>query len=272
MAEESQASDSTKWQLIVAIGLAILVVILFNLNQARILKAQKGETVELLIYARGLRVGDRVSTKDITVREISSRGAEGYGRVLRNKTADRDSIVGEFLSQDVRKGEYVQWAHVTGTEEGRPSSRIGEAALFISVPIESLTSPGSDMRPGDRINLLGRFNLGGKVETVRVIENVRVLSAGGQGMSSLVSSGTGAKSSRTRSSYRSIGIEVPPEVSIQLQNLRTHLVGEYVVELRNPRDQILADTDQPGTINDKLKELARGAAVIRGGSGESPGR
>ena len=35
MADESQASDSNKWQLIVAIGLGILVVILFNVNQAR---------------------------------------------------------------------------------------------------------------------------------------------------------------------------------------------------------------------------------------------
>jgi hypothetical protein len=273
MAEESQAGDNSKWQLFVAIGLAILVVILFNVNQARMRRLAEGDMVELLQYTRNMRVGDRITEKDITVQPIPARGAEGLKRVLRNQQEDYNSVVRQYLSKDVRKGDFVEWSHVSGSGEDRPSHNIEETELEIGVPIESLTSPGRDMSIGDRINLVGRFPLNGKIEAVRVIENVRVLSIGGQGMSSLgTGSGVSTGSSRSKSAYRSIGLEISPEISLQLQNLRTYLVGDYVVELRNPRDQTLADTDVAGTINEKLKELTRGAPAGTRGRPDSQGR
>ena len=210
-----------------------------------------------------MRIGERVSAKDIKVQEVPSRGAEGFGRVLRDQREDRDSVINQFLTQDVRADDYVQWSHVSGSEEARSSYKIDQPGLRIDMPIETLTSPGSDMSPGDRINLVGRFNVDGKLEAVRVIENVRVLAVGGQGMGTLSSSGGGSSSSRSKGSYRSIGIEVTSEVSLQLQNLRSHLVGEYVIELRNPRDQTLSDTDESGTINKKLQGLVKAATIGR---------
>ena len=273
MAEESQASDSTKWQLFVAIGLAILVIILFNVNQASMRRRAEGDTIELLRYNRDMRVGDRISAQDITVQTIPARGAEGLKSVLRNRKEDRDFIVNQYLSKDVGKGDYIEWSDISGSGEDRASGNIEIPNVERGVPIDSATSPGRDLSIGDRVNLIGRFNLNGRIEAVRVIENVRVVSIGGQGMDTLGSAG-GVRSSgsRSRSSYRSIGIQVSPIVSLQVENLLNHLIGEFVIELRNPRDQTLADTDTSATINEKLKDLTQGAATSHRGTPESQGR
>jgi len=86
------------------------------------------------------------------------------------------------------------------------------------------------------------------------------------GLSSLGDSDGDSRRKPSRS-YRSVGIEVTPDVSTQLLNLRTHMIGEFIVELRNPRDNQLTDTDEAGQINPDLAELAKTAA---GGAGGRP--
>jgi len=158
MAEQPPKTQSNAWQLIVAIGLGVLVVILYNVHQARIRRAHRGEMINVLVYRQNLRAGDQLTHKALDEVELSKTAAERLQNVVQDD--ERNFLVTQTLISDVYKGNYVEWSHISGSEAARPSAGISETLYRISLPIEGVTSPGADMRPGDRINLLGTFVLG----------------------------------------------------------------------------------------------------------------
>ena len=62
-------------------------------------------------------------------------------------------------------------------------------------------------------------------------------------------------------------IEVSEEVSLMLDNLKTRLIGEWGVEIRNPADP---ERNRPGEISPLLRDFARQASVVRVGAPAGP--
>jgi len=260
MAEEAQGVRN-KWLLLVAVLLGVVVVIIYNADRRRAIEAAKGEDVAVLTYTRDLSIGDTVVPRDLTVTMMDAKAVERLGDVMKKKDREGFFAVPRRIRQDVTKSDLAKWSHVTGTKGGYPSHAIKEGMVRISVPISSATSPGRDLRPGDRINLVGIFELTpGHPEAIRAISDVKVLEAGGVGMTEMQASSSGYRTPRASRSYRSIALEVDPAVSLKLTNLTTHVIGEFTVELRNPGMQY---PEESGVINEELEELSRTARTGR---------
>ena len=122
---------------------------------------------------------------------------------------------------------------------------------------------------GDRSARMLGDNVVRNFKTYRILRGVRVLAIGGEGIDpgKVLKSDSRVKRLRT---YRSITIELPEDVSIQLANVLTHVSGGCWVELRP-----IGERKEIARINPELSKLAEAPARplpgempgLRGGSG-----
>ena len=223
--------------LVVALVLAAVVVVAFNFHVARVRREARGDTVRLLRLRSDMQAGERIDEDDLEVVEIDRSVAEGYGDVL---TADRIGYATtSTLNQSVRKGRWLQLGHTITREEDSPSARIVRGLVTHTFGVDSQRAPGELLRIGDRVNVLGMLSLGGRpLQAYRIIENLKVVEIGGRSYQEpSASRRRGDSSSEGMRQFQKITVEVPPDVSIQLANVLTHVQGDVWIEVRNPTDR-----------------------------------
>ncbi len=273
MAEESQGVQN-KWLLVVAAILGIIVAIVYNVDRNRAIRIAEGAKKRVLVYKVDIKANQRVPAKNLTVRTVDAKTIETMNLMTEK---DMGAIVNQPIRQDVKQNDYVAWSHVTRSPEENPSYSISndDDMVRISVPIDSVTSPGRDLRPNDRINLVGLFEVvPGKPSSYWAVANVRVLEAGGIGVKDVGAQAAGKNAPRGSRSYRAVALEVPLGVHLKLVNLTTHLLGSFQVQVRSPGAVYSIDdpnADGDVTFNEELAKLAKVAATGRGGvSGMTP--
>jgi Flp pilus assembly protein CpaB len=230
------------------IGALVVVVYVWHIAQVR--KAGRGETVQLLEFARDMDAGEAVGVEDLNVITVETSIAKGLGNVVRKS---RDEVRGYALNQPVQRGAFLQWSQILGQQGHGPSSAIRRGMEAFTVAIESRTAPGMILNVGDRIALLGKLRVrGGPLKTHRLIEGVRVLAIGG-----VTTGGDGANPGirrRVQRSYRNLTMEVTPEVANQLADVMSHLQDLPQVVVLSPHEDSRRFPDRP-QVPEELRAL-----------------
>ena len=251
MAEEIPAIRNKKL-LVVALILAAIVVVIYNVHITQVRKAGRGQMVDLLKFRNDMDTGQVVTKKNIRVEQVDRMYYKSLGNVVARK--DYDLVVGSVMNQSARKDQFVKYAHVTATEGGGPASRLGKNMVAVSLEIDPRNVPGDILRVYDRVNILAKLSVSkGRLKTYRVIKSVRVLAVGGRGEQTKRISNRGARTASMPRSYRSITVEIPEKISLELSNVLSHRVGSISLELCG------GSTPDPaaGKISSQLQPLAQ---------------
>ena len=263
MAEEAPAVQNKKL-LLVSILLAILVVIIYNVHVHQIIKGQTGQLMRLCKAARDLRRGDKITRQDIIIEEVPSQYTQALGKVVQAK--DIDFLMGqkEGLNKDVAQGAWFQWSDLTGASEENKLKEMRKGMVGLAVQINPAESPGEILRPGHRVNLVGRLEVGNRpLQAYRILEAIRVLAVAGIGAQEDVGRrGPGAVMQRGPRSYRSLTIEVHSSVSPALKNVLSYVQGDIWLEVCHP-DARPEGSKPYSEINPELASLAKQTKVAQ---------
>jgi Flp pilus assembly protein CpaB len=250
MAEEERGGVQNIWLLFIALGLGLIVVVIYNVHIYRVRREGRGKTIRLLRVSRDMDSGDKVARDDIVVIPVDKRFENSLGNVI-----GADSLefaVGSTVNQAIEKDQWLLWGHITRVGEDNPNP-ISRGMVGVTVPIDPQRVPGTLLRPRDRVNILAVLGPGkGPLKTYRIIDWVRVLAVGGRGPEQARATSSGTRRPVGMRIYRSITVEVTPDVSLQLANVLTHISGSCWVELISSKD---AKPRNAGRINPDLKDL-----------------
>lgn len=258
MAQEAPGIQN-KWLLVIAAVLGLLVVVIFNVHINQVRNAAKGEPVRLVRFARDIEVGERVTRKDLEVVEVDQKLAAPLGNIV---TEDQLNVADGVMSQSALKGNWFMWSFVLQDNRSLPSRRISTGKRAMTLDIDPTRAPGDILRPGDRVDVLGLLVVNNEAKTYRIIEGLKVLGIGGRGLreSTLERSKTAVNDEGQRT-YRSLTVEIEPEISPQLADVLSRVVGSIWVEVRNPDE---SPKSEWGRVDSRLQKLT-GVAKTRGG-------
>jgi len=234
----------------VSLGLGLVVVVIYNVHMYNVRKENRGKTVELIRVTRRIDPGEKLKEEDLEVRALPQQYEGSLGNVVPGENLDL--AVGETVNRGLEKNSWLLWSYITGRDMSKPSNEIGPGNVAITVPLDSKMVPGDILRTNDQVNILGMFGDKGALKTYRILRGVRVLGIGGAGINpgKVETPNRLYKGQRT---YRSITIELPEDVSLQLANVLTHVSGGCWVELRRTGD---GNPREFNRINPELKKLA----------------
>lgn len=252
MAEEERGGVQNVWLLFIALGLGLLVVVIYNVHIYNVRREGRGRSVLLLRLLTDMEAGKKLTAEDLESVPVPRQHESSLGNVVPEE--NRNYAVGQALNRAVEKGRWLLWEHITGRPPGDPAYAIGRGNVAVAVPLNSKLSPGDILRPNNRVNLVGLLPVGSSLKTFRIMEGVRVLAIGGEGIKPSRGIDDPAPSRRAARSYSSITVEVSKDVSLEFANVLTHVSGSPWVELISSRER--SDRNF-GRINPLLKDLAK---------------
>jgi len=263
MAEDNVRADSgngpvvRNWRLLlVACVLGLVVVLIYNFHISRLKSAGKGEQTTVYKYTRDMKPGEKITLKDLEAASIPKEYAEGLGRLITKGELDYAAI--NKVNRHVSNGDWVLWGHVTPTDIDKPSGQLDIGMVAVTIGIDPHTSLGRILRVGDRVNVIGMLSVKGqKVRAYRIIKALKVLAIGGLGLPDSPAHSRRGASERGARTYRSITVEMRPEVSLQWANVRSYVRGMVYVELCSKHDRL---PDEAGMIDPALGGLTESAA------------
>ena len=262
---ENSPEVRNKGMLLVAFVLAALVVVIYNVQISRAREEARGETVLVLRLSRNIKRGEQLDIKkDVVVQEVRRDFQAGLGSVVvLNNEGEKSSVDGAYVNRKVNKGEWLMWAHISHEAQERPSRIVSKRHLAYTLEVGAV--PGELLSIGDKVNLVGKILLKGKsLKSYRIIAGVTVLAVGGQGIRKTPLSGKRTRiAPKGQRSYRSITIDIRPDVSLILNNVLSNVVGGVTVELLNPDET----TGKSATVNLALEGMSA-ASGRRGGRGD----
>ena len=260
MPEEAPAVQN--WRLlIVACVLGLVVMIVYNMHIAKVRRGMDTVKVVAYRYPRNIEVGEKVAEKDLERIEIPKDTAERLGGLLERR--EKDALaVGHPINRTVSKSNFAMTGHFTISHSSGPSVDLPKDNVNVTIPVDSKKTPGRVLRIGNHVNILGVLPTkgGGAYTTFRIIERLRVVAIGGQ-------TERGDKMSsaeRGVRSYSTITVEMKrrnPDVSLQWNNLQTHLNGPAIIEIcSSSMDPFPAGKSPYGVVNKELEHLTKTAA------------
>jgi Flp pilus assembly protein CpaB len=251
MAEEERGGIQNVWLLFIALSLGVLVVVIYNVHIYKVRQEGRGKTIRLLKVTHDMERGEKIAADDLETVTVPRQHEESIGDVVDDDM--REYAIGQALNQPVEKGRWLLWEHITSGGGRRSSNEITPGCVAVAVPLDSKLAPGDILRLNDRVNIVGLLPMGQSLKTFRMIEGVRVVAIGGEGIQPAKVVDVPAKRGRSARSYQSITIEVSKDVALEFANVLTHVSGSCWVELLSSRE---SDSKNFGRINPQLKGLA----------------
>jgi len=244
-----------KGLLIVAIVLAAIVVVIYNVHINKIRQLAEGKQVRLVKVTRAMTAGEKIEAKDLTVETIRKADAKALGSVITEE--QMKFPIGRRVRQNVNQGEWLQWHHVTGQHVAGPSVEIDADKVAITLELDARTSPGPLCSPGDRVSILAMLQIGSRPpKYYRVVRSIRVMMTGTYVPASMARGGeVTAAERRGARTYRSMAVQVSPKLSTRLRNVLIHTRAPVMIEVLPPDAPILREVD--GRINPEEPELIR---------------
>jgi hypothetical protein len=247
MAEEQTPGVQNKKLLIIALVLAAIVVVIYNVHVAAVRRMATGDLVPALKFKRNMDAGQKIKDGDLEEVTISNQFAEGLGSLV--KKADFPQIYDKkTLNQKVAKDQWVLWDYVLEGTRGNSITKDITRGMR-GIPIELDQNPGIWIVPGDKVTIMGMLSAKlGPLQAYRIITGVQVLRVQG----------------------KSILVEVAESESIPLNNVLSRVQrnqgGGVWVEYMNPVDaqEDPGRQDNLGKVNPDLRDL-KGA--VHGSSG-----
>ncbi|MCD4699170.1 MAG: Flp pilus assembly protein CpaB [Phycisphaerae bacterium] len=223
--------------LVASLILAGFAVAMFYLYDSSQKKKLSGETVQVLQWKRSLTAGEEIGDEDIGPMTSSSSPKNLKGVI----TWENKSIVlgGRRVNRSVSRGDRVYYNDIVGASAKTPADDITQGMRGFTLKVDPNYTPGDMLRIGGRVDVMGMVRLKGKpAKTYTLVQNLRVLAIGGKARKPEES--LGSKRGREYSSgirvYRSVTVEVPPELAEQLVDLMPRIMGKVWLTVRNPTD------------------------------------
>ncbi len=211
-------------------GIALVHLYLGRLER----EVSGGALVDLLIATRALAPGESLALEDVTVRRVP----EAYVDRRCVRAAELDAIVGLPLGAAVGEGEGIVWSDVTGpTSRGRQLSGLVEAGMRAVTVTSKVNLFEGLLRPGDRVDVLLTIAEEHGPETYPLLQNVLVLSVGGD---------LGGVDGERPRGGGSVNLSVDLDDARALT--RAEQKGPLRLVLRNPRDtELLSPPPRPAS-------------------------
>jgi len=260
MAEKKTPVENKKL-LLVALALGLLVVLIYNVHIDRVRKAGEGKQVYLLKARYDLKKGSKITAKNVERYAVSEKLVEGLtGLIVLDSEKALDQYANDRLNQDVQINSYLTHQSIQKGEEKSPSGRIKAGMVGCPLAIDPNLSPGEILRPGDYVNISGEFQFSGERRRYYgIIEGVRVLAVGGQSVEAEGPTVANPGVTKGVRSYRTILVEVSPEVALKLADLTR---GMTVIVHVLSSDPSAGLPPNAGKIDSELEKLARTAKLI----------
>ncbi len=241
---------ASKQLLVVALVLAAIVAVIYNVRIAQIRSESKGETVELIRVVRDMQAGEKIRAKDVETVEVSAEFVKGLDNYM--KSDEMDTALTSTLYQPVLKGRWLKYEHTVSSTRTNPSQKIRPGMVTYTLAIDPRQGPGEILSVGDRVSVLAMLTAGSKpLQAYRIIEDVKVIEIGGVTFSDQRAR-PGKRQKTGQRQYRKITIEVSPDVSLQLANVLSHVRGNVWLEVRNPTAGTRIKKPQ---VNSQLRDL-----------------
>jgi len=218
---------------LVALGLAIVAVVLTNVYIERVRRQVSQNTFEVYVLARSVAPGVEFINKDVRKIRLPEQFKSAFDqmgymdeggvttRAGRN-SFQRSAAEGEILT-------YGMFIPPSGTDIDR---LIPDGQRMISLPVNSRTAPGA-LQEGMYVDLEALFRTSSPLpEPITVMERVKVIALGTRTIYD-TEEGTRRRFSRN---FQTITILVTPEDATTLTAVRQLAVGEFELHLRNPDD------------------------------------
>ena len=225
--------------LIVSLILGVLAVVVYYLHEWSLQKRLRGETVRVLKWNRDMAAGEEVVEADFSIVDVSSSIANQVEGLV--KENDKAFLIGAHLNRNVRKGDFVRYKDILESRVRTPDQDITLGMRALTIPIDPNYSPGEVIRVGSRVDLLGVVALKGKPpRAYTLVKNLRVLAVGGvsEKPQPLSVTGKARRYGATRRVYRSVTVEVKPELAEKLVDLLLRIRGKVWVVVRNPAEPL----------------------------------
>jgi len=255
MAEEAPGIQN-KGLLLVAIVLAAIVVGVYKWRMWAMESAREGDKVKVLRVRTNMDAGARLTEKDLYIVEVDAKELPNLGNIV---TADKiNSVKAYALVGPVKKDQFLYWQNLLGG--GEDYSPIEPGMVGKTLTVDPKCTPGELLRVGAKVNVLGMLpRPEGGMASQRIIEGLKVLAIGGKmGRGTEMPTGKSAYGEYGIQTYQMITVMVTPEVSLQLDNIKTWVQGEFGLELANPTEGP-DRRGRPPQINDSVKQYADAA-------------
>jgi pilus assembly protein CpaB len=140
-----------------------------------------GRKVMLLAAARELAPGTRLTEADLALRAMPE--AYVHPESVMATATDEKKVLGRVVLEHLAQGQPVLWSDF---ESEKTKLTRGLAAVVqkgqraITLPVDVSGSFANQLRPADRVDILGTFSRDKREVTVTVLQNVLVLSTNGR--------------------------------------------------------------------------------------------
>ena len=140
-----------------------------------------GRKVTLLAAARELVPGTRLTEADLALRTMPE--AYVHPESVMATATDEKKVLGRVVLEHLAQGQPVLWSDF---ESEKTKLSKGLAAVVqkgqraITLPVDVSGSFANQLRPADRVDILGTFSRDKREVTVTVLQNVLVLSVSGR--------------------------------------------------------------------------------------------
>lgn len=247
MAEEQPKVNNTKL-LLISILLGLVVMVVYNVHIQQVRSEAQGESVTVFRLRRDARAGEELELADLRKVEIPQRVFESLGNPV-EQTHIRDVIGTTRLYKPVAKGQYLTWDDFSSSGGASPSELIELGMRGTTIEFDPRKSPGELLRRGNHVDVLGILRPPGEKtsRTYVILPAVKVVRVPGEELDSRRGASGGS-----RSRYRTIQVQVTPEVSKQLKNVMTWVEGSLWIDVRSSTEPLPNDA---GKIHPKLDEL-----------------
>ncbi len=243
--------------LVIAVVLALVVVVVYNLHVSSIRTSAIGEMVDLLVLTHNMQAGEKITAKDIKKIQMGQQVVKHLGSYY--PADDYEFVIGgAALNQPVVKDQILMGYHVTPGALSTQKFSAGKVQMALKT--DPSLALGQVLRVGNLVNVVANLSVdNAPLQAWRVIEGVRVVAIGGVGRQEVASAKRGRSTSpEGMRSFRSITIEVDKDQSLLLANVISHALGGQVwLELRDLPEA----KEVTGKVNkDLLQSLAKKAA------------
>ena len=231
-------NGASKNLLIVSLLVGVVAVILFFVYDSLKEKSLRGTPIRVLKWTRDLDPGDEIIEADIGDVEVNVQEMKAVEDVV--KLSERNLVPeGAHVNRKVSKNEFVRYNQIIEMRSATPSKGISVGMRAVTLSVDPYHTPGDLLRFNDRVDVIGLVSLRGKpAKAFVLIENLRILAVGGRSQSPDEEFGParGRRYDPGMRTYRSISVEVKPEVAVQLADLMPRLRGKLWLVVRNPTD------------------------------------
>ncbi len=270
MAEDKDTPNvQNKRLLLVALLLGVITAIIYNVHISRVRNEGRGTMVTVLRVTNDVDANEVIGATNLEEVELPIGIVQALGEIVRVEgNTSLEWAAKQRVNQVVRKGQFLFWAHLTSSGGERPSEKLPEDMVGVTIPVDPRLAVGEMLRIGDRVNLKGMLPLGAEgVTAVRIIEGVSVLAIGGRSPQERYYSGdedpidSAPEASR---SYKSITIAVDEDVSLELDNVLSWVEGAVRLELVKSTSELGTRFPSPQLNPEVRKQFGQTAAPPKG--------